>query len=83
MMDFERTGCISSRWDQADSEFVPTDSEWCLRFATQLSAHRPELGKDEALRTAFEVGSNDFQRARRPEAVADEMGRPVLRLLFD
>jgi hypothetical protein len=83
MMNFERTGCLNSRWDQADSEFVPTDSEWCLRFATQLSVHCPQIARDEALRTAFEVSGNDFQRARRPEAVADEMGRPVLRLLFD
>ena len=74
----ERTTPISSRWDQEDAEFVRTDTEWCSRLATRLIAHHPGLGRQEALQLAQELADNQFQRARSPEHVADDLsGSPA------
>ena len=73
----ERTMPIASRWDQEDAEFVRTDTEWCSRLATRLVELYPELSRQQALQLAHEMTDNQFQRARSPEHVADDLsGRP-------
>ncbi len=73
--EFDRTTPMPSRWDQEDAEFVGTDSEWCMRFAAQLVALDSGLSDEKAMQLAYELSSNGYQRARRPELVADEMTR--------
>src|SRR4051812_12336462 len=72
---FARTSPWRSRWDQANAEFVASDSEWCDRLSARLIALVPGVDYLSASHTALDLAANDALRALAPEWVAEDLAR--------
>jgi len=72
---FARTAQWRSRWDQANAEWVASDSEWCDRFSARLIALMPGVDYPAASGTALDLAHHDVLRALAPEWVAEDLVR--------
>jgi hypothetical protein len=72
---YVRTWPWRSRWDQANAEFVGSDSEWCDRLSARLIVLVPGLDYLSASHTALDLSTNDALRALAPEWVAEDLAR--------